>query len=113
MDPALKEPTARVISTNEKVLLENSLCCTEASLPQLSLWVGRLIFLSQMCPHEAEATQAWLVWGAVSAEHELAILKKLSNQPNTCLDNPPFLMAELGAARHKKNRLRVLLNHLD
>lgn len=38
-----------VVSMNEKALLENSLCGTEASLPQPSLWVGRLIFLSQMC----------------------------------------------------------------
>ena len=38
-----------------------------ASLPQLSLWVGRFIFLFQMCPYKVEEIKVWSEQRLVSA----------------------------------------------
>ena len=64
-----RSPQPSVVSMNEKVLPENSFCFTEASLPQLSLWVHRLVSLSQMCPYKAEDIQSWSKWRVIPAEN--------------------------------------------
>lgn len=83
MDPALQKPTAQECSPNEKVLLENSLCHMEASCPQLSLWVGRLIFLSQRCPYKADKIKSGPKQRVVSAESCAGHAEEAENPYNT------------------------------